>query len=148
MPVSDEKRGVEKSLYEAGEDPDDPWPHEPDEFDPHSLGPGGDPGATDAEDAGQGDDRPEVDRETFRAFWGAVVVVNVGLFLVSVGPMLVYFRGQTALGGGMALAGLGAFVHAYVIYRRYRTEGDGDPEASGSADGAGASGATDEVDAS
>lgn len=144
--MTDENRGVEKSLYEAGEDPDDPWPHEPDEFDPHSLGPGGDPAATGWEDVRPGDDGPEVDRETFRAFWGAVVVVNVGVFLVSVGPMLVYFRGQTVLGGGMVLAGLGAFVHAYVIYRRYRSRGDAD--ASGSADGVGTSGATDEVDAS
>lgn len=144
--MTDEKRGVEKSLYEAGEDPDGPWPHEPDEFDPHSLGPGGDPAATGGEDARPGDDRPEVDRETFRAFWGAVVVVNVGVFLVSVGPMLVYFRGQAVLGGGMVLAGLGAFVHAYVIYRRYRSRRDAD--ASGGTDGVGTSGATDEVDAS
>lgn len=144
--MTDEKRGVEKSLHEAGEDPDDPWPHEPDEFDPHSLGPGGDPAATDdGESARPGAATADVDRETFRAFWGAVVVVNVGLFLVSVGPMLMYFRGQIALGGGMVLVGIGAFAHAYLIYRRYRSEEDAD--ASGSTDEVGASGATDEVDA-
>lgn len=137
--MSDEERGVEpktgveKGLHDAGEEQDDPWPAEPAEFDPHSLGPSGDPASLDVDPVGT-----DVDRETFRAFWGAVVMVNVGLFCVAIGPMLVYFRDQVAVGGGLVLVGLVAFAQAYRTYRNYvdgeDEERDEDPDADGGRD--------------
>ena len=102
---------VERALRRAGE-LDDPNPAEPDEFDPDGLGPRPtDPTAEDVD--------VEVDGETFRAFWSAVVLANLGLFDASLGLMLAYFRGQALLGGALFVAGVVALGHTYRIYRDY-----------------------------
>lgn len=54
------------------------------------------------------------------AFWKSVLVVNYAVFAVCFGPMLIYFRGQTALGAGIFASGLLAFGYAYLIYRAFR----------------------------
>lgn len=59
------------------------------------------------------------DPETFRAFWGAVLAVDVGLLCVAVGPLLAYSWGWTYVGGLVFLVGLGAFYRAYAAYRDY-----------------------------
>lgn len=114
--MSDEDGGVRSSLRKGGEDAEDPWPDEPAEFDPRSLGPGGltpEGGEDDGEEA-------EVDRETIRAFYGAVVLANVGLFGVAVGPMLWYFRGHALLGGGMFVVGVVALTRVYRVKQEYQ----------------------------
>lgn len=59
------------------------------------------------------------DRDTMVSFWAAVIYANVGLFLVAVGPMLWYFRGQATLGAAMVVIGSLAFVRVYTVYRAY-----------------------------
>lgn len=110
--MSDDGGAVERALHRAGER-DEPWPEEPDEFDPGSLGPGptGDDGV----------DR-DVDSRTFRSFWSAVLLADVGLFGVVIGPMIWYFRGQMLLGGGMFLVGAIALARTYRIQRNYRRD--------------------------
>lgn len=90
---------------------DDPWPEEPEDpyADPES--------AFDLEIP----DGTDVSRELYRAFWGLVVVFNLGLFAAALGAMLLAFRGEWLLGGGLLAGGLGALglgVHRYRVYRR------------------------------
>lgn len=120
--MSDKKRTVKSTLRKSGEDGENPWPDEPAEFDPHSLGPSSSSGSL-----GSGEDY-DVDDETFRSFYGAVVLANVGLFGVTVGPMLWFFRGETLLGGGLFLVGVVAIVRTYRIQQRYKARRRGDRE--------------------
>lgn len=71
------------------------------------------------------------------AFWGVVLLVNVGLFAVALGPMLIFFRGQWDWGGGLLVFGALALGHAYRRYRRFRREQDAE-EVAAEADGDGA----------
>lgn len=64
----------------------------------------------------------DVSPELFTAFWGVVLSANVGLFAVSLGLMLVYFRGQWRLGGTAVALGVGTFVYGYFKYRRYQRQ--------------------------
>lgn len=111
MSDSDESSAVERALRRAGE-LDEDNPAEPDEFDPDSLGP-------DPPDPTAADGTFEADEETVRVFWTAVVLANLGLFAVSLGPMLVYFRGQVTLGGALVAVGLVALGRTYYTYREY-----------------------------
>jgi len=111
---------------DIGED-DDVWPDEPEEFDPHSLGPEtpGDEGS------GVGVEPPSVDTDPgdvpadlARSFWGAVVLANVGLLGVSVAVMVVVFEGRWELGGWLAAVGVVAFAGTYRVYRSYTGGGE------------------------
>ena len=92
-------------------------PYEPEEFDPSSLGP----------------DVPEApippdgtgDREVAALFWKLVVVFNVALLALSVGPMLAYFEGQVELGIQIFLIGLIAFGYGTVRYVQFRVDCSG-----------------------
>lgn len=120
--MSDERRSVERRLQDAGNDETDPWPDEPDEFDPGSLGPGAPETPTLSKNT-------ETDDETVQAFWGAVILANVGLFAVSIGPMLAYFEGRTTLGAALFVVGAVALGRTYYIYRTQSTsETDEEPE--------------------
>lgn len=55
-------------------------------------------------------------------FWAAVVYANVGLLLVSLGPMLAYFRGQVVVGGTLVLVGLVALYRTYTTYRAFERD--------------------------
>ncbi|WP_255150558.1 DUF7322 domain-containing protein [Halorarius halobius] len=124
--MSDERRKVKETVRDSGGDGDDPWPDEPSEFDPSSLGP--DPTTT----FGSEGEEYEVDDETSRAFWAAVVLANVGLFGVTVGPMLWYFEGATYVGGGLFAVGAVALARTYAIQRRYsRASRDSETAADG-----------------
>lgn len=117
-------------------DPDE-WPDEPDEPDPESRW--GDPEddlvsvpsvdipGEAADDEGAGID---VDGEIATFFWGAVVYTNVGLGGVSLGLLLVGFRGQWLWGGAAVGVGVLALYRTYDLYERYRAqvvaEGDGE----------------------
>lgn len=115
--MSDKRRAVKQRLRDAGESGD--WPDEPEEFDPTSLGP-------DPVSPSSGD--PETATGAAAdAFWSAVVLANVGLFAVCIGPMLAYFQGRVALGGAVFAVGAVALVRTYLIYDR----ATGDDEADG-----------------
>ncbi len=62
----------------------------------------------------------DVSPELFRAFWGVVLSLNVGLFAASLGLMLVYFREQWQLGGAAFALGVGTLLYGYLKYRRYQ----------------------------
>lgn len=129
--MSDKKRKVKSSLRKGGENAGDPWPDEPSEFNPDSLGPGS--------ELSTGNDEYDVDGDTFRAFWGAVVMANVALFGLTVGPMLMFFRGNYTVGGLLFVVGLGSLVRTYTTYRSYQTdesddEGGADRDADPSGD--------------
>ena len=124
--MSDKRRAVKQRLRSAGEDGADPWPDEPGEFDPDSLGP--DRVAADAEDAGAG---PVAD-----AFWSAVVLANVGLLAVSVGPMFAYFQGRVLLGAALFVVGAVALYRTYRIRDRVRNGEVGDGTDDDGGDGA------------
>ncbi|MFC4358788.1 hypothetical protein ACFO0N_12625 [Halobium salinum] len=87
----------------------------------------------------------EVSADVAATFWGVVFIVNIGLFAVALGPMLVFFNGQWEWGGGLFAFGVLALGHAYSRYRTFKRdqeakerEGDGDATAvdgGGDADG-------------
>lgn len=118
--MSDKRRAVKQRLRSAGEDGADPWPDEPGEFDPNSLGP------DTPESLSAGRDAEEVDEQTFQAFWSAVLLANVGLFAASVGPMLAVFQGRYLLGGGMTVVGVVALARTYRIYQGFTRGSDGE----------------------
>jgi hypothetical protein len=60
----------------------------------------------------------DADPELQKEFWSQVLLFNIALFCLSLGVMLVVFRGQWTLGGGLFAVGLFAFGRGY---RRYRT---------------------------
>lgn len=117
---------------DPAEEGDDPWPDEPDQpFAEEAGGPWPDePDEPFTEKYGEPNladltpdppDGSEVDDELFRAFWGLVVTINLGLFAAALGLMLVGFRGQWQLGGGVFLLGVAALAWAGVKYRQYRS---------------------------
>lgn len=85
----------------------------------------------------------DVTSETSRYFWAAVVLANVGLAGVSIGLMLIGFRGQWTVGGAVLLLGVLALARTYHVYRQFRTyraddaasDSDGDGTSEGDADG-------------
>jgi len=90
-------------------------PYEPDEFDPSSLGP-------DVPEPPDGSANSEV----AGLFWTLVVVFNVALLGLSLGPMFAYFEGRVELGLQLTAAGAILFVYGYVRYRRFMADRDSD----------------------
>jgi hypothetical protein len=75
-----------------------------------------------------------VDGETATAFWAAVVYLNVGLLLVAVGPMLLFFRGRTQVGPLLMAVGVFALYRAYGVYQEYTAPGEEEDEEDGDED--------------
>jgi hypothetical protein len=128
---------------------DDPWPDEPDEFDPEERFGFGEPEEFDPEerwgdperDLVQVPEPPEpgsVDEELQRTFWASVFLVNVGVAGVSLGLMLVYFRGMWLVGLGAVGVGAFALARTFLYYREFKREridGDTDTDVAVGADG-------------
>jgi len=85
----------------------------------------------------------DADEDLRSAFVACVVLANLALFGVSLGLMLVGFRGNWRIGGALVAVGLVAGIRAYRRYRTWesgRADGsedadpdpDGDPDAEGS----------------
>lgn len=62
----------------------------------------------------------DVDEETFSAFLASAVLTNIALFAVSLGLMLLYFRGMQQVGGGLVLLGVLAQLRMYQYYREWK----------------------------
>lgn len=62
----------------------------------------------------------EVDSETARSFWAAVVYVNVGLFVIVLGLLLAGFRGRTLIGAALVGGGIFALYRSWTVYRAFR----------------------------
>ena len=106
----------------------------PERFEP-SLGPDTpsvDVPSTDT--SGEGDMGFDVDPEISRTFWRLVVVFDVALFAMAVGPMFIYFRGDWATGGPLIALGAVSFVYGVLVYRRFRRGRDAEAEADTGAD--------------
>ena len=113
----------------------DKWPDEPDEPDPESRW--GDPEndlvsipSVEGPAVAEPGDEIEVDSEVAKFFWVSVVYANVALGGVSIGLLLVWFRGQWTVGGGAVVVGCFALYRTYDLYRTYQTEvveGSDDP---------------------
>lgn len=87
----------------------------------------------DAEEEGLTPDIPEapdatdVDPDIANLFWRLVLVFNVAIAALAIGPMLVYFRGSWEL--GLQVTALGAVTFAYGAlryhyFRKSRDEGE------------------------
>jgi hypothetical protein len=113
MSVAGERAGVSEDdspgnwrQYEAVEN------HEPEEFDPDSLG----PDVPEPPDPSENDADPQIQTR----FWALVGVFNVAILGLSVGLMFIAFEGNWDLGG--KLAGGGAILGAYGLYRYRETK--------------------------
>lgn len=88
---------------------DEKSPHEPEEFDPDSLGP------DIPEPPDPSGNASEVGSEVSGLFWGLVFVANIALMAASLGVMFAVFRSQWVLGSQLTLAGV--ILGGYVYYR-------------------------------
>ncbi|ELZ91701.1 hypothetical protein C440_15344 [Haloferax mucosum ATCC BAA-1512] len=61
----------------------------------------------------------DIDPEAARLFWASVVLANIGVGGVAVGAMLLYFRDDLLVGGGLVLLGIGSLVRVYFTYREF-----------------------------
>jgi hypothetical protein len=64
----------------------------------------------------------EVDADLKKRFWSLVLVFNVALFGMSLGAMLVGFRGRWEVGGAIFAVGAFAFLRGWWGYRRVSAE--------------------------
>lgn len=62
----------------------------------------------------------DVDPEFTMLWWRSVLLANVAVAGLGIGPMLVYFRGMWLAGGGAMLLGLVALLRTYQYYRSVR----------------------------
>jgi hypothetical protein len=109
----------------------DPWPDEPDEVNPESRwdDPERDLPRVPTPDV----DEEDVDPEILETFWRSVILANVALFGLSLGPMLVFFRGQWLWGGAAVALGAVAGLRVYHHYRAFQHR-HGDSEEPRSSD--------------
>lgn len=84
------------------------------ESDPDIPGPRVD--IPEAPEIGEGDGSSEV----VQTFWVVVLMVDIGLFATSIGVMIVVFRNQLRLGGGIFAVGVLALLFAYRHYWNYQ----------------------------
>ena len=63
-------------------------------------------------------------RELLVGFWSLVILFNLGLFGLSLGAMLIWFRGSWDVGGALLVLGLLATVHGIHRYRVLRERDD------------------------
>jgi hypothetical protein len=95
----------------------DPWPDEPEEPNPESGW--GDPEQDLPRVPTPDTDESDVDPEILETFWRSVVLANISLFGLALGPMLVYFRGQWLWGGAAVALGPVTGLRVYHHYRPF-----------------------------
>ena len=66
-------------------------------------------------------DESDAPKAVVRTFWAVVIVVNVAVFFVALGPMLIFFLGEYRYGLVLIALGLVLFGFAYLRYRRFVT---------------------------
>ncbi|MFC7142462.1 hypothetical protein ACFQMA_21815 [Halosimplex aquaticum] len=103
--------------FESSLGPDVPEVDVP-EVDIPSVPGAADAGETDEADAGALDG--DVDPEVSRTFWRLVLVFDVALLAMSLGPMFVFFRSDWDTGGPLFVLGVAAFVYGVREYRQFR----------------------------
>lgn len=98
-------------------------PYEPDEFDPSSLGP-------DIPEPPKGDGYSD----TTALFWQLVIVFNIALLALSLGPMFAYFQGRVQF--GLRIFAVGVILFAYGMYRYLKFQRDREDDADDDAEAA------------
>lgn len=134
----------------------DPWPDEPEEPDPEARW--GDPEArwgNPERDLEKTVRIPEVsipeatggsaDPELSRAFWASVLFVNAAVFMLSLGPLLIVFRGRWTLGLGLVAGGALLLGRTYQLYQSFKGSKD-EPEVKNEAGTPADEGAPDDGD--
>lgn len=61
----------------------------------------------------------DIDPETYGLFWRLVVVVDVALIALALGPMFIYFEGNWDVGGPLVALGVVSLGYGYVRYRHH-----------------------------
>ena len=69
-------------------------------------------------------DAAEADPEITELFWRLVLVFNVAIAALALGPMLIYFRGSWELGLQVTLLGALTFGYGTFRYHRFRADQD------------------------
>lgn len=72
----------------------------------------------------------DVDVDTAKGFWRLVLVFDVALLALALGPMFVYFLGDWTRGGALFVFGALAFVYGVGRYREFRSDAEGDADAA------------------
>jgi hypothetical protein len=95
------------------EDDDTLWSDD-DEFEPDRPGP--------KIDIPESPDLSEIDTSdnVVQTFWIVVIMVDIGLFATSLGVMIIVFRGELQLGGGIFAIGAFALLSGYRHYLKYQ----------------------------
>ncbi|MFC6732133.1 hypothetical protein ACFQH3_10085 [Haladaptatus sp. GCM10025707] len=97
------------------EEDSDAWPDEPTEFDPEK-----DIGPKIPQVQMPKTDMSDVPDDVFRTFWSLVLTFNIALFALSLGAMLMYFRGQFQTGGAVFALGVVSLVYGVAKYRAFQ----------------------------
>jgi len=75
----------------------------------------------------EADAAADVDTVVFRTFWGAVLSINVAMAAISIGLLVIYFRGDWDLGGLALAVGAVAAVAAVRFHRIFRADREATP---------------------
>jgi hypothetical protein len=86
------------------------------------------PGSGDAADVG------DVDVDTAKGFWRLVLIFDVALLALALGPMFVYFQGDLRRGGMLVAFGVVVFLYGVARYREFRAEGENRDDAAEDSD--------------
>ncbi|WP_123537414.1 DUF7322 domain-containing protein [Halosimplex salinum] len=108
-------------MSEDADEGDDSLLGNPERFEP-SLGP--DVPEIEVPSVPEPQDPTDVDPEISRTFWRLVVVFDVAILAMALGPMFVYFRGDWDTGGPMFALGVVTFAYGVLQYRRFRADGE------------------------
>jgi hypothetical protein len=73
----------------------------------------------------------DIDPETYGLFWRLVVVVDVALIALALGPMFIYFEGDWDVGAPLVGLGLVSLGYGYLRYRHHEIPSE-DEETTGS----------------
>jgi len=106
----------------------DEWPDEPDEPNPEDRWGNPEEDLVSVPEAPRFDDS-DVDPELSAFWWRTVVLANVALGGVTIGPMVIFFERMWLVGGVASLVGALAFVRVYQHVRWFKQrneDGDGD----------------------
>jgi len=111
-------------------DPDEQWPDEPETGWPDEPDQGW-PDEPDAQDLGPDVPSPPPrgsadNPEAVQLFWKLVLVFNVALLALAIGPMFIVFQDQWDLGLQIFFVGALAFAYGTVRYYRFRETKDDD----------------------
>lgn len=79
-------------------------------------------------------DLSNVDPDLLNTFAVCVLLANLGVLLVSVGALVVIFRGQLQIGGGLVVVGSLSLLRVWQYYRSYKADRETDDETASDPD--------------